>query len=192
MKNSKVNGFTLIELLMVIAIIGILAGILIPSVGAVRRQANVAASKSQLSNYVNAIQMFKSEYGYFPFISGSEDEAIDLSSQSSEFIETLSGREPTSGNRSTEGGNRRSIAFHSFSESEFYVEDNGDTSDTQLADRFNNRNIFIEIDGDGDGRVDPSPTGNEPQDPGSSLRTTATAWVEPDDEVGGPGYSLWD
>lgn len=189
MKNSKANGFTLVELLMVIAIIGILAGILIPSVGAVRRQANVAASKSQLSNYVNAIQMFKSEYGYFPFISGSEDDDIDLSSQSSEFIETLSGRDPTSGTRSDEGGNRRSIAFHSFSESEFYVEDNGETSDTQLADRFNNRNIFIEIDGDGNGRVEPSPTGITLDNP---LRTTATAWVEADDEVGGPAYSLWD
>lgn len=192
MKNSKVNGFTLIELLMVIAIIGILAGILIPSVGAVRRQANVAASKSQLSSYVNAIQMFKSEYGYFPFISGSSDETVDLSSQSSEFIETLSGRDPTTGDRVTGGVNRRTIAFHSFSESEFYLEDSGDTSNTQLADRFNNRNIFIEIDGDGDGRVDPSTTGSEPQEPENPLRTNATAWVEPDDEVGGPGYSLWD
>lgn len=188
------RAFTLIELLMVIAIIGILAGILIPSVGAVRRQANVAASKSQLSSYVNAIQMFKSEYGFFPFISGATDETLDLSSgsESGEFIETLSGRDPTSGDRSTEGGNRRSIAFHSFSESEFYLEDNDEMSRTQLADRFNNRNIFIEIDGDGDGRVEPAPTGTFPQAPENPLRTTVTAWVEPDDAVGGPGYSLWD
>ena len=63
---NKKSAFTLIELLMVIAIIGILAGILIPTVGAVRKQANIAASKSQLSNYVNAIGMFKSEYKFYP------------------------------------------------------------------------------------------------------------------------------
>ena len=67
-KNKKISAFTLIELLMVIAIIGILAGILIPTVGAVRTQANLAASRAQLSNYVNAIQMFKGEYGFLPFV----------------------------------------------------------------------------------------------------------------------------
>lgn len=194
MKNSKAKGFTLIELLMVIAIIGILAGILIPTVGAVRKQANIAASKSQLSSYVNAIQMFKSEYGYFPFVSGGSDETVDLSqgSTSTEFIQTLSGRNPTTGDRANDPNNRRNIAFHSFSETEFYLDDSDNPSDTQLADRFNNRNIFIEIDGDGDGRVNPSTTGNQPKNPQNPLRTTATAWVEPDDEIGAPGYSLWD
>ena len=85
MKNIK--GFTLIELLMVIAIIGILAGILIPTVGAVRKQANLAASKAQLTGYVNAIQMFKGEYGYFPFV-GANDKKVELSSSEmcKEFI----------------------------------------------------------------------------------------------------------
>ena len=71
--KTRQAGFTLIELLMVIAIIGILAGILIPTIGAVRKQANVAASKSVLSNYVNAIQLFKGEYSYFPFVTGGTD-----------------------------------------------------------------------------------------------------------------------
>ena len=88
--TRKTSAFTLIDLLMVIAIIGILAGILIPTVGAVRKQANIAASKSQLSNYVTAIQLFKGEYSYYPFVTGGADKTVDLSSQSTEFIETLS------------------------------------------------------------------------------------------------------
>jgi len=42
------SGFTLIELLTVIAIIGILAGILIPTVGAVKKKAAMVASSSNL------------------------------------------------------------------------------------------------------------------------------------------------
>jgi len=192
-QKLRKNAFTLIELLMVIAIIGILAGILIPTVGAVRKQANIAASKSQLSNYVTAITMFKGEYGYLPFITAAGDQTIDLSSgtQSEDFIKTLSGRDPSTGNPVTEGGNRRRIAFHSFSDSEFLLNDDDSVSQTQLADRFNNTKIKIMLDGDGDGQIDPSPTRTPPNPPANPLRTTATAWVEADDEDN-PGYSLWD
>jgi prepilin-type N-terminal cleavage/methylation domain-containing protein len=192
--NKKTSGFTLIELLMVIAIIGILAGILIPTVGAVRKQANIAASKAQLSSYANAIQLFKGEYNYYPFITSAEDTVIDLSKSvsSSDFIKVISGRDPSNGNPVTEGGNRRRIAFHSFSESEFLVGDDDTVSLTQLSDRFNNPVIKILIDGNGDNQVKPSPDGNSPSAPKNPIRTNVTAWVEGDNDLKFPGYSLWD
>ena len=194
--QRNTSTFTLIELLMVIAIIGILAGILIPTVGAVKSQANKAASKSQLSNYITAIQLFKGEYAYYPFVSG-EDEVVDLSTQSTLFIETLSGRDASSGGSKEAGNNRRRIAFHSFSESEFFYDDATEATDpTQLADRFNNVLIKVMIDGDGNGFVAPAPEtdGLEPKNSGGKLRTGATAWVEEGqgDEEGAPAYSLWD
>lgn len=190
-RNKQISGFTLIELLMVIAIIGILAGILIPTVGAVRKQANIAASKSQLSSYVNAIQMFKGEYGYLPFVTGSADVELDLSQNatSTEFIETLSGRDASTGAPSSAGGkNRRQIAFHSFSESEFYINDSDVVDPTQIADRFNNRNITIVIDGDGDGEV----TSKDSKGDDKDVRALVSAYVEPDESIGAPPYTLAD
>lgn len=182
-RTRNTSAFTLIELLMVIAIIGILAGILIPTVGAVKKQANIAASKAQLSNYVNAIGMFKSEYKFYPFVTGATDQSVDLSSQSSAFIETLSGRD-SAGVAVSTGGNRRMIAFHSFSESEFQRDANDAVVPTQIADRFNNVNITIVIDGDGDGMVDVPNEG--------SLHMPVTAYVDEDPALGSPAYTLWD
>jgi prepilin-type N-terminal cleavage/methylation domain-containing protein len=196
MKNKRTHAFTLIELLMVIAIIGILAGILIPTVGAVRKQANVAASKAQLSNYVTAIQMFKGDYGYYPFVSGggdSDDFTLDSAGKSSEFIQTLSGRNTDgsviSSSVAKSTGNRRRVAYHSFSESEFFITVADKVSIDRIADRFNNVNISIEIDTDGDGFVSPSPTENAPSSP---IRTPITAYVDADELIGAPSYTLWD
>ena len=188
-RNKQILGFTLIELLMVIAIIGILAGILIPTVGAVRKQANIAASKAQLSGYVNAIQMFKGEYGYFPFVDGNEDSfEIDLSIESKNFIEALSARDTSSGSPVSVEGNRRLISFLSFSDSEFFLKDDDSVDPIQLADRFNNKNIFIVIDGNGDQDV-------RVKDSSGSYkvaRAQVSAYVEEDAEIGAPGYSLAD
>ncbi|MEC7487460.1 MAG: prepilin-type N-terminal cleavage/methylation domain-containing protein, partial [Verrucomicrobiota bacterium] len=57
-KKSKSSAFTLIELLTVIAIIGILAAILIPAVGAVRQKASQAKSSSNMRQIALAYNNF--------------------------------------------------------------------------------------------------------------------------------------
>lgn len=182
---------------MVIAIIGILASILIPAVASVKKQANIAASKSQLANYISAIELFKSEYKFYPFLEGPEDEAQDglrINNKIYKFVETLSGKEPngTTSSAGWEGKNRRRIDFYSFTESEFYMNlGSGDYSEDELADRFNNREIFLVIDGDGDGFVEPDNIESTASSDRKSVRTSITAYVLEDDQ-GAPAYQLWD
>jgi hypothetical protein len=59
-------GFTLIELLAVIAVLGILASILIPTIGGARVAANKAKTRTQFSQWATAFEAFKQEYGNYP------------------------------------------------------------------------------------------------------------------------------
>ncbi len=184
---TKKYAFTLIELLMVIAIIGILAGILVPTVAAVKKQANIAASKAQISQYVNAMEQFKGEYGYYPRFSGSSgDYRIDLSSSGDliDFYDTMSGR-TFDGTLTIGKGNRRSIAFHSFSESEYL---DGDSNTREIADRFGNKNIIIAVDGDGDGEI----TASQLEERSEPLKASVTAYVTEDTESDSEAYYLYE
>lgn len=191
MRDDTKQAFTLIELLMVIAIIGILAGILIPAVGKVKEMGNIAASKSQISAYINAIGLFKGEYNYYPFADAHEDGGKSIPDiGTEEFVGALSATK-LGGGRIEGGednfGNRKLIAFYDFAETEFMVNDDG----KRVVDRFENTNIIIAIDGDGDGLIKAVP---DPEDGGTfDLRAKVTAYVLDDDEpIEKPDYYLYN
>jgi len=58
--------FTIIELLVVVAIIGVLMGMLLPAVTAVRQNARKTKAKSEINGIITAIKQYESTYGYFP------------------------------------------------------------------------------------------------------------------------------
>src|SRR5947208_5622952 len=60
------GAFTLIELLVVIAIIAILIGLLFPTFSAVQNQAKKTQAKNDLTQIVNAVNAYYTEYGKYP------------------------------------------------------------------------------------------------------------------------------
>lgn len=68
MKNKK--GFTLIELIVVIAILGILAAVAIPSYSGFQEKAKVSTNDANLKTIASAIQVYNAEKGAYPKTAG--------------------------------------------------------------------------------------------------------------------------
>src|SRR6267142_2966144 len=65
-KRRSHRAFTLIELLVVIAIIAVLIGLLFPAFRAVQNQAKQTQAKNDLTQIVNAVNAFYTDYGKYP------------------------------------------------------------------------------------------------------------------------------
>lgn len=93
MKSSR--GFTLIELLVVIAIIGLLATIVLASLGNARSKAKIARAKADISQIRKAIAMLESDTNEWPghqtieeIASGGANEVWDLTAGDAGIIVT--------------------------------------------------------------------------------------------------------
>lgn len=65
-KLNTDHGFTLIELIVVMAIVGILAGLVTVAAQTARKQALVAKAKATISAIETALGMFQADIGFYP------------------------------------------------------------------------------------------------------------------------------
>ena len=141
-------GFTLVELLTVIAIIGLLAGILIPTVGGALDTANRAKTRTQISQLKTAIDLFHSNYHYYPLSYELDDRDTDVRIRGDvrgdvEDYISLPLTAQTLRLKRDVSLNPKGIPFYEFAESEF-------NERGHYIDAFGNTEFHILLDGDGD------------------------------------------
>ncbi|HEX4510453.1 MAG TPA: type II secretion system major pseudopilin GspG [Burkholderiaceae bacterium] len=66
-KDSRTaRGFTLLELMVVVVIIGVLAALIAPAVLERAEQAKVTAARTDVSNLMNALKLYRLDNGRYP------------------------------------------------------------------------------------------------------------------------------
>ena len=81
MKNQTKKGFTLIELLVVISIIGLLASIVLVSLGSARAKSRDAKRISDMRQMSTALELYFNDYGGYPVNGNLTGTATSLAPQ---------------------------------------------------------------------------------------------------------------
>ena len=159
-------AFTLLELLTVIAVIGILAALIFPAVRSARIAANKARTKVQFSQWAAALEGFRSEYGCYPTLHGSN--LVNPPGQSTDagtlhlFQDILAARrrngDPLPAYNAAsplnpEAQNRKLISFCAFSDADFTSA--ASPAPGLLRDAFDNTEIAVLVDRNLDGVIKP-------------------------------------
>ncbi len=141
MKAKK--AFTLVELLIVIAIIGVLAGMLIPMVSGAYTKARVTNSKTFLANMAAALERYHDEYGFYPeFLTKSARVNLDDSDNALRLFKVLTGKTPEDkylSHGEAKELNRKRISFMDFSMNSIVQRD----GKWKIVDSFENPNIYV-------------------------------------------------
>jgi prepilin-type N-terminal cleavage/methylation domain-containing protein len=175
------SAFTLVELLTVIAILGILATILIPTASYARISAKKAKTRGQFAQWGAAIEAFRQEYGYYPTfetsgaglnkVNGNTTGGTNLTA-THRFYETLVGARrdgmplanTTTGNPPPpQAQNTRRIQFITFTEADMVPVSTTDPSLTAkrglIRDAFDGTDIAVLVDRNLDGSIKLGGTG---------------------------------
>ena len=107
--RKQEHAFTLIELLVVIAIIAILIGLLFPAFKAVQNQARQTQAKNDLTQIVNAVNAFYTDYGKYPLVTTDNKIYGPTGSLNADLFYTL--RAVASGANAGDVANPRKIVF---------------------------------------------------------------------------------
>lgn len=159
-RSRTYRAFTFIELLAVIATIGILAAILIPSFRSARVAAGKAKTKVQFNEWAAAIGAFRNIYGYYPAFHSSG--LVNPTGQNADpatlhlFHDILAARRrdgsalaaytSSTNSQFPEAQNRKLVGFHTFADADF-------SAGNLIQDAFGNTEIAVLVDRNLDGVI---------------------------------------